>query len=179
MTRSMTRSSRDDEPVFDIPDLEIGEPRVRRPSAPAPREEASEYQYEPLLERSETERSFELEDVRRDERRSERPASSTDRFVSGFATGGVPVSRFASMLPPPSLPREPLAPPTKLDVALDAIQTIPLYVWKRVPFYVFLMWLFGSCFRCGGLSRATNVAFGLLFVIGVVGVIGSLCQRRP
>ena len=41
----MTRTSLAGEPAFDVPDLEIAEPQVRRPAAVSS-EQASEYRYE-------------------------------------------------------------------------------------------------------------------------------------
>ena len=83
--------------------------------------------------------------------------------------------------PVPLLPAgelSPLSPPSRGEVFVDAITTIPFGIWKRLPVYAFLAMVLGNGFRCGGLSARVNAMLVMLIVIGVVGAVLS-SQRSP
>ncbi len=90
--------------------------------------------------------------------------------------GTPPVSRFLS-----PIPRAPLAAmpaPSRSELFVDAVATIPFGFWKRVPVYAFLAMVVGNTFRCSGLSGRMNLSLAVLIVVGVVGAVLTL-QRSP
>lgn len=87
-----------------------------------------------------------------------------------------PVSRYASVSPPPPAAPRPL--PSRADAVVDAVASVPFGFWKRLPSYAFLAMVLGNGCLCGGLSGRTNGFLALLIVVGLAGVVLSL-QRRP
>lgn len=105
--------------------------------------------------------------------------ASTCKFCSASLFPQAPIPAVApaplSYAPPP--PAFESQPVTRFDRIEDAIASIPYDFWKRVAFYPLLAIVLGNAFTCRGLSLPTNIALGVLIVLGVVGVIANVRQR--